>query len=181
MTKNISDENVQVIDYHQHIAAKLKAKRKSLPSTLHFYDMFIWPLECLFAANMSFGEMLLQSRKHLNKAIKIVHIALWLTKRNYALKNLDYAYIYEELTKIRHLTFINLQTGFHQDIFLLSRIQQLNWPLSPSNKDPDCKIKWVQMRGNNICSTQMRVNDIFIQTEDLQCSNESEWWCDMHF
>jgi hypothetical protein len=28
MTKNISDENVQVIDYHQHIAAKLKSQKK---------------------------------------------------------------------------------------------------------------------------------------------------------
>ncbi len=43
------------------------------------------------------------------------------------------------------------------------------------------KIKWDQMRGNNVYITQMRVNYIFSQTEDLEGSNESEHCCDMHF
>ncbi len=138
LTKNVSDKNVQVIDYHQHIAAGLKASTKPLSSMLHFYDMFIRPLECLFAANTPFGELILQSRDQLNKAKKIVHIALRLTNRSFAPPTLDFDFIYEELTKIPHLSFINLQTQLHKDISPLSRIQRMNWPLSPLNDQPDC-------------------------------------------
>jgi hypothetical protein len=137
LTKNVSDENVQVIDYHQYVAVGLKASTKLLSSTPHFYDMFIRPLECLFAANTPFGELLLQSRDQLDKAKKIVHIALRLTSRNCAPPTLDYEFIYEELTKIRHLSFIDLQTRLHKDISPLSRIQRMNWPLSPLHEHPD--------------------------------------------
>jgi hypothetical protein len=138
LTKNVLDENIQVIDYHQYVAAGLKASTKPLSSTLHFYDMFIHLLEYLFAAHTPFGELLLQSRDQLDKAKKIVHIALRLTTRNFAPPTLDFEFIYEELTKIRHLSFINLQTQLYKDISPLSRIQRINWPLSPLNDQPDC-------------------------------------------
>jgi hypothetical protein len=51
---------------------------------------------------------------------------------------LDYAFIYEELTKIRHLTYSNLRTHFQEDLSPPSCLQRLNWPLSPSNEELDC-------------------------------------------
>ena len=138
LTKSTSTDNAYVIDYYQHIAAELSAEKKNLSSTLHFYDMFIRPLECFFACNTPFGDMLLQSRDHLSKSTKIVQIALRLTNRSYAPPTLDYAFIYEELTKIRHLTYSNLRTHFQEDLSPPSRLQRLFWPLSPSNEEPDC-------------------------------------------
>jgi hypothetical protein len=125
LTKSTSTDNAYVIDYYQHIAAELSAEKKNLSSTLHFYDMFIRPLECFFACNTPFGDMLLQSRDHLSKSTKIVQIALRLTNRTYAPPTLDYAFIYEELTKIRHLTFSNLRTHFQEDLSPPSRLQRL--------------------------------------------------------
>jgi hypothetical protein len=135
---NIFNEDADVIDYYQYIAAKLSAEKKALPLTLHFYDMFIRPLECLFACNTPFGDMLLQSREQLNKSLKMVHVALRLINRSYAPPNLDIAFIYEELRKIWHLTLSNLRTHFQEDLSPPSQLQQLNWPLSPSNEEPDC-------------------------------------------
>ncbi len=100
--------------------------------------MFICPLECFFACNTPFGDMLLQAREHLSKYTKIVQVALRLTNRSYAPPNLDYAFIYEELTKIRHLTFSNLCTHFQEDLSPPSQLQWLNWLLWPSNEEPDC-------------------------------------------
>jgi hypothetical protein len=63
LTKNISNENAYIINYYQYIAPKLTAEKKALPSMLHFYHMFIRLLECFFACNTPFGDMLLQSRE----------------------------------------------------------------------------------------------------------------------
>jgi hypothetical protein len=136
LTKSTSSDNTYVIDYYQHIAAELSAEKKNLSSTLHFYDMFIRPLECFFACNTPFGDMLLQSRDHLNKSTKIVQIALRLTNRSYAPPNLDYAFIYEELTKIRHLTYSNLRTHFQEDLSPPSRLHHLIGRCRPPMKNP---------------------------------------------
>ena len=138
LTKIISDEKPSIIDYHQYIAAEMKAEKRNLSSMVHFYNMLICPLECFFARDTTFGEMLLQSREQLNKSLKIVHVALRSTNITYAPLDLDYAFIYKELSKIRHLTFSNLQTHLQEDISPLSRLQRFNWPLSPSNEEPDC-------------------------------------------
>jgi hypothetical protein len=97
LTKNVSDEKASAIDYYQYIAAEMKAEKKHLSSMLSFYDMFIRPLECFFARDTTFGEILLQSREQLNKSLKIIHIALRLTNRSYAPLDLDDAIIYKEL------------------------------------------------------------------------------------
>jgi hypothetical protein len=100
--------------------------------------MFIRPFECFFGCNTPFGDILLQSREQLNKSLKMVHVTMRLTNRSYSPPNLDYAFIYEELTKIRHLTFSNLRAHFQEDLSPPSRLQRLNWPLLPSNEEPDC-------------------------------------------
>jgi hypothetical protein len=108
LMKNILNENAYFINYYQYIAAELTAEKKTLHSTLHFYDMFICPLESFFACNTPFGDMILPSREQLNKSLKMVHVALRLTNRSYTPPNLDY----KELMKILHLTFSNLCTNY---------------------------------------------------------------------
>jgi hypothetical protein len=107
-------------DYEQHVAALPFAISHPEITTMLFYNLFIQPIEWMFALNTQYNQMLQEALTSFQKATKLVNLMTNVAASFYATYNLDHKRLFKEMTKIRHLGFHDLQTNANNKNALIS-------------------------------------------------------------
>ena len=69
----------------------------------------------MFALKTPYSQMLREALTNFQKATKFVNLMINVAASFYATSDLDYERLFEEMTKIRHLVFYNLQTDTNNE------------------------------------------------------------------
>jgi hypothetical protein len=123
-----SDNKTYISDYDQHVAAVTFAISHTEMPTMLFYNLFIRPIKWWFSLNTPYGKMLRESIKTPQKAAKFVNLMIKSVASTYAPSNLDHERLFEEMTKIRHLSFFDLKSSPNIDNALIFLANHSPWP-----------------------------------------------------
>ncbi len=123
-----TENKTYTTEHHQHVAALLFLISHSGIMTVLFYDLFIQPIEWLFALNTHYGKMLWEAITSFQKATKIVNLMINITAAFYATSDLGHKQIFKEMTKIHDLSFSNLRTNVNNKIAPMAWANHSLWP-----------------------------------------------------
>ncbi len=82
----------------------------------------------MFALNTQYGQMLREALTSFQKATKYVNRMINVAASFYAITDLDHERLLEEMTKIRHLAFNDLQTNANNENAPIARANHSLWP-----------------------------------------------------
>jgi len=95
-----AENKTYTTDYDQHVAALTFAISHPEMTTMLFYDLFMWPIEWMFALNTQYGQMLREALTSFQKATKFVHLMINVVASFYATSHLDHERLFEGMTKM---------------------------------------------------------------------------------